>query len=303
MSKFAKIVRGLKKKTKVHIDNDYREEIEEDIDDPAALAASHINMRAVENVAYTIGKPRASSILVSCIRMHVIGTVNKIQKKEWSSARSRVLFGYGNAYHYWIQNKPDFYGRRRIGWWKCQACQKVMFFGFPPKQPCGHCGAAREAGVYHEHHMDLNGAHPMSGHPDLFLDVNGLIRVNELKSINGEEFEKLKGVKAEHEAQTQTYMWGCGLDKSIPIKIDTQVGYVTYISKKYRTKTLPFKMFRIKKNAAILRTIKAKARSYRVGVEDYPKYLPELDSQCASHNLRNYKAKVCPCREECLKHA
>jgi hypothetical protein len=300
---FSKVITRLKKRTPDAADNEYRQKIEEDIDDPSALAASHIDMRAIESVAYVIGKPRASSILLSCIRMHVIGTVFKVEKKEWSSARVRVLFGYGNAYHYWIQNTPDLYGSRRVGWWRCRACQKVMYFGFPPKDPCVHCGADRRAAVYHEHHMDLDGAFPMSGHPDLFLDVNGLIRVNELKSINGAEYDKLKAVKAEHEAQAQTYMWGCGIDKNMPVKIDTEVGYVTYISKKYSTKSLPFKMFRIKKSKMILNNIKSKARAYRNGVANFPEDIPAPDEDCARNAFRNYKAKICPCREECIKHA
>jgi hypothetical protein len=303
VSNFSKIIKKLKKQTKVQLDNDYREQIEEDIDDPAALAASHINMKAKEEIAFIINKPRASSILLACIRMHVIGTVNKIGKKEWSSVRMRVLFGYGNAYHYWIQNTPDLYGNRRVGWWQCRACQKLMYFGHPPKQRCKYCGAAKEAGLYYEHHMDLDGAFPMSGHPDLFLDVNSMLRVNELKSINGEEFDKLKGAKAEHEAQAQTYMWGCGRDKSIPVKIDTEVGYVTYISKKHKVKELPFKMYRIKKNKLILKNIQDKARIYRAGVEHYPESLPDLDGDCDRGDFRNYKAKVCPCRKICMENA
>jgi hypothetical protein len=124
-----------------------------------------------------------------------------------------------------------------------------------------------------------------------------------LKSINGAEYDKLKAAKAEHEAQAQTYMWGCGRDKNMPVKVDTEIGYVTYISKKYSTKALPFKMFRIRKSNRILNMIKDKARTYRIGVENYPDDIPALESDCERDSFRNYKAKICPCREECMKRA
>jgi hypothetical protein len=303
MSRFSNIVKELKTRTKTQLENEVRQQVEEDVTDPGALAASHIDMSISHETAFIIGKPRASSIGNARMRYHVIGTVKKVAKKEWSSVRSRVLFGYGNAYHYWVQNTPDVFGNRRIGWWLCRACEKVVHFGFPVKQPCKHCGASYKAAVYLEHHLDLGGAWPISGHPDLFLDVNSLIRVVEVKTINGDEFDKLKSAKHEHEYQTQTYMWGCSKDKKLPVKIDPSVGYVLYISKKYTVKVLPFKMFRVKKNQAVLRNIQAKARSYRTGVEHFPEALPDLDPECDRNDFRNYKAKQCPCKKVCMKYA
>ncbi len=35
-----------------------------------------------------------------------------------------MAFSLGNALHWWVQNRPDFYGDDRRGWWKCLACSK-----------------------------------------------------------------------------------------------------------------------------------------------------------------------------------
>ena len=298
---FAKKVQRLK--GKASSSDTIKRELEDEIEDPAALAANHIEMHSKWVHGYNIGRPRASSIHKACIRMHVIGTVKKLGKQEITTVRTRLLWGYGNAYHWWVQNTPDVFGLRRLGWWKCYACGKVLYFGYPPKQECKFCGASPRAAFYHEHSLKLESPFPVSGHPDLFLDVHKLIRVVEAKTMNGADFVKLVAPLADHEFQCQTYMWGCARDKNLPVKIDPEVGYILYISKKSIRSALPFKMFKVRKNASILKQIKAKCRSYRVGVEDYPKSLPDPHDECLRNEFRNYMAKHCVSRKECLRYA
>jgi hypothetical protein len=304
--KFSQIIsrqRGQVPKSKREEAADFREEIEDEIDDPVALAATFVHMKAIKQMAFQIGKPRASSILESCIRMHTIGTVKKVEKPEWSGPKSRVLFGYGNAYHYWVQNTPDVFQDKRVGWWQCRACGDVSYFGPPPTEKCIECNAYPTAFVYFEHALNLEGKEPVSGHPDLFLQTVRKLRITEIKSMNDDDYQKLKGPLAAHEAQTQTYMWGCSQDESLPMKIDSEMGYVLYINKKYKTSELPFKMYKVKKSPVLLQSIITRLRSYKNGIDNYPKGLAPPLGPCEASEFTNYKAKSCPCKQECIARA
>lgn len=286
-----------KKKTESIVD-----EIENGLTDPEALASHLIRMKAEKVKAYRITYPRASSLMSSCIRMHVIGAKLKLYKEEWSTVRGRLLFGYGNAYHYWVQNTPDVCGNHRVGWWKCLACGKIRYFGLAPTKPCKHCNAHAGAAIYEEHHLLLKGKYPVSGHPDLFLRRPGPVyRVTEIKTINKEDFVKLKGPLADHDVQTQTYMWGCSQDPSLPLPIDPELGYLMYICKAHLAKNLPFKVFHVRRNDLLIARIEERLASFREGYISFPDNLPAPIGECERGDFRNWRAKQCPAQKECIK--
>jgi len=269
--------------------------------DGTALAAEHLELR-VDVEEQKIWYPRASSLHDACMRMHVIGAQNDVTMKGFASVRVKLLFGIGRAVQEWIQNTPHVLGDRRRGWWRCLACNRVVYFGGPPRKPCSNCKARPEAIVYHEHAMKLPAPWMMTGHPDMFLEKDtNVYRVLEIKTIKGEEFDKLKGPLAQHDWQIQSYMWGCELDTKLPVPIDSSVGYVMYVSKKYSTKELPFKMFTVQRNEALLGRIKDKVMAFTDGYLNYPNRMPEPLEECRHANWSNWRAKDCPTGKMCIK--
>lgn len=268
------------------------------ITDPAALAAQMVEI-APEYEDHLIGRPRASSLYGACMRLHVIGTVNKLCRTEKVSFGSKLTYGIGNAVGWWVQNDPTIFGERRVGWWKCRGCGKILYFGTPPKVKCKHCGALPQAIEYHEHYMNLK---DVTGHQDLFLRIKkGLIRINETKTISGDKFPGLKAPKIEHVWQLLTYMWGSKYDENLPVEVDQELGYITYFSKKAHADMLPVKVFRVQNDEHTVRRMTAKLKDYRVGVDSYPSDLPEPDALCLRAEFSNYAAKVCPARTTCLE--
>ena len=270
-------------------------------EDGAALAAEHLQLK-VDVDEQRIGFPRASSLHSACMRMHVIGSHLNLTKKNFESVKEKLLFGIGVAVQEWIQNRPDVLGDRRRGWWRCLACRHVLYFGGPPKTKCPKCGAYPEAIVYHEHAMRCPGGRKVTGHPDMFLEkIEGVFRIIEIKTIKDSEFDKLQAPLVQHDWQIQTYMWGSEFDEKLPVKTDPEIGYVLYVSKRYRTQELPYKMFTVRRNDALVLRIKQKVSAYEEGVEHYPDRLPEPQEACIRGGMDNYAVKSCPCKTVCLE--
>lgn len=247
-----------------------------------------------------IAKPRASALYGSCIRLHVLGTrLNKSQKR-YTSFGMKLVFGFGNAIHYWAQNDPALLGDRRRGFWRCRACKAISRFGPPPRYKCGNCGARPEAFEYAEFSFNLKGDLSLTGHIDMFLEKGqGIFRVLELKTINGDDFDKLVAPLIEHSWQVHAYVLGCQESKSMPVKIDDEVGYILYVSKKNKRKVFPVKMFVVKIENPLMDRLKEKVAGYRIGLTDYPKNLPDPHDECVRANFENYRARTCPCLKEC----
>jgi hypothetical protein len=153
--------------------------------------------------------------------------------------------------------------------------------------------------VYHEHFMRLTGATPVTGHPDLFIQHRENLRVVEMKTIDGDKFAVLPAPLAEHELQLQTYMWGLQSDKRMPVKIDPDFGYLLYLSKKHASGKLPLKMFPIRRNPELIEGIQSRLSGYRAGLDDPDSCLPEPLTICQRSSFENYRARTCPCLEEC----
>lgn len=271
--------------------------------DSLAIAAEQVDL-SVQMEEMPIRQPRASNLYDACMRMYVLGTIHERTKKQWENFNDRILFGIGNALHYWVQNEPEVFGDKRIGWWLCKSCGKIRYFGAPPKKKCS-CGASHKASVYHEHSLSVKEQDfHVTGHPDMFLEYakGKPPRIVEIKSISGPAFELLIAPLVQHEWQLTTYMWASSLDKNLPMAIDNEVGYMLYISKRHQSKILPIKMFPVVRSDAVVGMIKAKLASYTEGVKSFPNNLPPLQKDCDRTSLTCYRANSCPVRRECYNH-
>lgn len=272
--------------------------------DPEALAASFSDFKT-EKEMEPIGAPRASSLYDACMRKHVIGTKLELMEPRWYSLKTKLIYGIGNAVHREIQNTRILFGDRRYGWWYCKACQSTRYFGAPPKRSCEKCGAHEGATIYLEHSMRVRKPVIVNGHPDMFFrppHSRKKVRVAEIKTMGGEEFDKLAGVTAAHEWQISIYQHFCSLDQSIPIEVDPNVGYMVYVTKRTTKDRFPLKIYTILHSPDLLRRIKAKLTTYKHGLIDYPDNLPEPIDECLKSRFEGYRAKQCVALEECVKN-
>lgn len=272
---------------------------------PVAVAATQVSLHT-NKTEYLIGAPRASGLYKSCMRMHVIGTKKKRIRREFTSLKERIIFGYGNAVHYWIQNTSDVFGDKRYGWWKCLACGNVLYFGPPPhiklkKFRCPNCKSHGRSIIYEEHSLSLKKPYEVTGHPDMFLKLDGVLHPVELKTIKGDSFSNLLAPLVEHVWQLQTYMWAL---KQQPIEVrgetfDMTKGYIVYISKVMRPEEFPIKSFTLREDPAIIKRILAKLAIYRDAMKTYPKGLPDRLATC-ERNQGCYDARSCPVVIDCF---
>ena len=251
--------------------------------------------------------PSASSLYDACMRMHVIATKspNPVHKKRYPSVRSGIIFGVGDAVHYWIQNTPTVFGNSRVGWWECSACTRVLYFGKPPMKNCPHCDASTEAMRYKEHHMIVKPPYPMSGHPDLFLELtNGWIVIIEIKTISSALFKALKGPDAVHEFQLLSYMFGMTKDETLPKipKMTNKFGFVLYVSKEDTGKgNFPMRMYKVNFNSTRADRVKKRLSEYNSGIEGYPTAIPAPKKECLASRWGSYQAKTCPTKDACVR--
>jgi hypothetical protein len=260
------------------------------------IATVHTFMGA-QTEQQNVGLPRASSLYSACIRMQVLGTLNKAVKKERLTPAQQATFGLGRAIHWWAQNTKEIFGDNRYGWWRCLACGTRQGFGPPRQRNCRRCGASPRAFLYDEFHLETSHPYPMTGHPDMFrLASPGLLRVWEIKSIDKDAFKTLIAPSIEYTWQIQAYMWASSKAEDLPVTIDPYVGYVLYISKGM-TGGYPFKCFVVKRDKFILKEIKEKLRTYYAGVKT--RKIPPPLGKCSSSNFGSYDARKCPCLELC----
>ena len=268
--------------------------------DPSLLAVERLNI-APQTETQFISPPRASGLHNACMRQLVLGVQNKIRKKDFLSNGDLVTYGIGRAMHTWVQNSNDVLGKRRRGYWRCLACGAIRQFGAPPTTKCPKCGANPEASLYHEFFGKITKPFYIQGHPDMFLEVApGIIRVVEIKSMAGAQFDTLRSPLAQHEWQVLSYLLVLQYDRKLPVKVDSKLGYVLYISKKQAGKgKLPYKMFAVKRNPATMAVVKGKLLEYKTGIEGGP--LPKVKNSCFKSNFSNYESKFCPVRKLCLE--
>lgn len=271
----------------------------EELNDSGLLAAENLSIFPhVEDELIT--PPRASGLHDACMRKLVLGVKYERRKKDYLGAAEIVTFAIGNSLHSWAQNTSDVFGDKRRGRWRCSGCGHIVPFGPPPTYKCPKCGARPEAFIYHEWGFAIKNPFIVSGHPDMFIEKPGSVfRIVEIKSM-GEQYEKLKAPLVQHEWQVLTYMLCSMYDRGLPVKIDHRLGYVLYISKKHAPKgKLPFKMYAVKNNPIVVKSIKEKLFMYQSAVQGGP--LPPVKQKCSDSKWSSYEAKFCPVKDLCMK--
>jgi predicted RNA-binding Zn-ribbon protein involved in translation (DUF1610 family) len=263
---------------------------------PEAIASCYCDIGS-ESKTRLISVPRASSIYDCCVRFHSIGYKCQFPDYSITNVASRIVFSLGNGIHSWLQNTSDVLGMNRVGWWRCKSCGNRLWQEGPVETSCPTCGAFKEAREYDEHNLSTKSPYLSTGHPDMFINVDGFYRVVEVKTIAGDAFDKLFLPLIEHKWQIQHYMWGCSSDNTLPVQIDPGVGYILYISKKPSWKTLPYKMFVEVKDTNILRGIKKKLSDFTKSLKE-PHYTPPL-KECLESGWASTKAKWCSMKGHC----
>lgn len=273
----------------------------EALGNPESVAMEHINI-GFFNSTKKVGPPRASSLQYTCIRKHVLGVRHEVEYMERLPIGDRITFDIGDAIHYRVQNTPNYFGDNRYGWWKCSACGNIRGFGRPPAWNCKSCGARPEATIYEEHSMVAPESYVCSGHTDLFIKVNGKLRVVEAKTIAADAFNKLVAPLVAHVWQVQSYMWFAKWDAFLKDRIFPNTGYVLYVSKGalYRGR-IPMKMFVVKRSTQILDKIKEKLAVYTSCMNNG--HLPPLDIRCERSEFTDYLSTDCPCLDLCKRNA
>lgn len=271
----------------------------ESVKDPVMLAHRLMDLESRSENRYFDHRLRMSAMHNVCVRGQLLGYRNHLVTKDFLPVGMRLTFDIGNAIHHFLQNSQDYLGMRRMGWWECLACGNREF-GRKPRGSCPKCGASSRARQYLEHALNLPRDIPVSGHIDGFLEVEpGDIRVIDFKTINGEDFESLASPKPEHCIQVNGYMNYVQIDDTLPVRINPDKGLVLYISKKHTVKTLPFKMFQVRREKIFMDVIEEKVANFRRGLEDNA-YLPPPLSSCVASGFKSASCRSCRAYAECL---
>lgn len=249
-----------------------------------------------------ISYPRASGLYKECIRMTVLGYMQQKRITRYVTMKQRITYGKGGAYHWWAQNTPDLFGGNRVGFWRCFACGKVRYFGHPPKSGCPHCGASVNATFYHEHPMVAEWDYLLTGHPDMFLSQNKKIYIAELKSIQYKDFAALQDAMIEHKWQILAYMMGLQHDRTVPAKIESNRGFVVYISKAEAKKEFPVKIFEVAPDEYIQEQICNRLKLFVDGITDFPRNLPPVNPKCINAGWDSYVSRQCPVINDCIRY-
>ncbi len=275
----------------------------DDITDPESLAFYHTQAKFDSAPDRVIGFPRASTLYDGCMRQHVIAckSSNKVVIEQTNTPNDLIIFGLGTAVHYLVQNTPAFFGSRRIGFWECLACETTITFGKRPEKPCPKCGAGQKAIFYKEYNFKAASPLFCSGHVDLFISVkNEPHRLVEVKTMSETEYATLSAPKAKDEFQLHTYFILAEADKFLSGKVNTSRGYLFYVCKKVSRGSMPYKMFHVKRNPEIDKSIHEKLSSFRAGYEGYPNNIPTPLPACVQGNFNSHVSKACPVKTDCM---
>lgn len=271
--------------------------------DPEAVLTQLVSVEDIAKKKRLI-YPRASGIYKDCMRAYALGNLNKLKANEFISFSRQLTFDIGNAIHEWLQNSNNYFGEQRRGYWKCLSCNYKTNFSKPRKENCPQCNARPTAFKYEETLLLLKDPYNISGHPDLFIEPThseGLIRIMEFKTMEGDKFASLRAPLIEHVWQVNAYMWMCNEDLTlVPPRIDSKLGYITYISKKEKRGMLPMKTFLVRRDQDIIDDIKKKLDVFNQAIKT--KTPPQPLLECVKTGFNGWSAKFCPIRDFCRRN-
>lgn len=268
------------------------------VTDPQLLAHAILNLGVERTEVQYPAYLRVSMLHDVCVKERVLGYRSNAMFKKVVNTSLQFTFDLGHAIHDFLQNSDKYFGDTRVGWWKCSACGH-KYFGKFPQMSCQSCSAPKRAIRYSEHSIRMEDPFRTTGHIDSFIEVTpGSFRLCDFKTINGDDFEKLKAPKGDHLIQVSAYQMLMEHDKTLPIKIHPTKGFVIYLSKKHTVKSLPIKVFHTTRNQVTDNYITNILSAFTEAIND-PSVMPPPHIQCEQTNYTCYRAKNCAMLAEC----
>ena len=270
--------------------------------DPELITREFVSVKSSIDKKKLPRYPRASAIYHDCMRQLVLINRYQIQDTKYNKFHQNVVFSIGNAVHFWAQNTKSFIDDSyRRGLWKCRSCGFLSEFSGVISVACPSCGAKKSSFEYFEYPLKIEKPLYLTGHPDMFVEKpDNNYRVVEFKTINGNDFDKLKAPLIEHVWQVHSYMWGLSKDtlfKLLPF--DNKISYIMYISKDMKINSSPVKTFIIKRESSVEKEILNKLVKFKEGYLGGD--LPPPSDLCVSAGYSTYVAKNCPALAQCKK--
>lgn len=282
------IMKFVDKLRKVRTETDPRESSLplDNIKDSVALSKALLNHKGVtRELAYNY--PRPSDIDGACPREWVIGMNSSIKRRTFFHFPLLVTFNIGSAIHTHFQNSK-FLFPNIVGWWVCRGCGNKLDFGKRPTGSCPKCGASNKAIRYSEHVFTLTDPFYVSGKIDVVLPVSkDRYRIGDIKGVADSEVEP----RGKDIAQLCCYLIALKYDNSLPVKIDTNTGYLFYISKKMSFKA-PVRTIKVVLTPSIEEEFTRFLTMVKRGVDEG--LIPPKNDPCTN--------KDCPFKKECNEH-
>lgn len=268
------------------------------VTDPQLLAHAVIALEPRREDHQYPPRLRCSGLHQVCVREQLIGFRENLTRRTYNDTGLQVTFDIGNAIHFYLQNSPRYFRDTALGWWECAACG-YRYFGRRRKKRCPECRAHARAFFYQEHFMKLDAPYPLSGHPDLLLEVHpGDVRVTEIKTINGEDFDGLQRPLSDHVMQVHGYLLGLPHDHRLPMRVHAKRALILYVSKGMKARSLPMKAFHVTRQPHVVRAIEADLHQFQRGLEDGD-YLPDTRQECVAADWKRGRARRCAASELC----
>jgi len=266
--------------------------------DPYKVAMNLVDLSSQGVRGYS-GYLRASQIASVCPREEYLGYKYKLYRHDIvaSDPSLKVTFDIGHAVHFFIQNSPQYFGDRRVGWWKCLACG-YKWFGRYQRIKCEKCGASPNALVYDELEIKIEQPYRLWGHIDMLIAFDNGIRVLDIKTIDKDSFLELERPHYENVLQLICYMNYVNY-LNLPVKVAEDYGIILYVSKGYYKSHFPLKAFLVENDLFHRKTIDQKLKVFTHAIEQ--NVLPKPLTECLSSGFKHFRAKSCPALEVCKR--
>ena len=275
----------------------------DNIEDPNILSNQLLNTKKTFRYKkYT--HVRISEVHSFCPREYAIGYLTDTAQENYVDFPLQQQFDLGSALHWYLQNKSKVFKDVLCGWFKCKACGNFRknndgsrYFGTRPKGNCETCGAFPEATEYEEFMFRSDEPYRIVGKIDGVVMKDGVYRFCDFKSYwqkpdsgfpNGKDVIQLASYM-----HFYTYL---PKELKFPVNIDTSIGYLHYISKKFSYNesilTYPVKPTQ-KAIDTIVRNVEAFTNAAKTGT------LPEPFDNCIRSDFSKGRAKNCYLSDRC----
>jgi len=269
------------------------------ISDPLLLATALLKIERARRETYYSKYLRCSEIARVCVRENAIGWHYGMKKVEFINESSQLTFDIGTAVHRFMQNSGSYFGKDFLGWRECLACGSTVFGSFSQGR-CQKCNAPGKASRYIEKEFKIPSPLPLSGHIDGFLKVcGGDVRIVDLKTINGPDFDALCSPIGDHVAQVVSYMIGCEESNDLPVAVNLESAFLIYISKKHEAKSIPVKAFHVRRMKSVEDSIRKDLEAFNAALSTGK--LPAPIDACRRSGFKSYRARSCAVSSYCQK--